>query len=46
MKKILILSTIVILGLVSTGCSTWAGVKKDTSEAWDSTKEAVHKATE
>ena len=47
MKKIITLSTIVILGLISSGCSsTWSGVKEDSNEAWNSTKKAVHKATE
>ncbi|WP_455756033.1 entericidin EcnAB [Sulfurimonas sp.] len=47
MKKFVIfLSVLSVLGL-SSGCSaTWDGVKEDTSEAWNSTKEAVHKATE
>ena len=45
MKRFLILSTVVILGLLSSGCSTWSGVKKDSSEAWGSTKKAIHDAT-
>ena len=46
MKKILILSTIILAGLLSSGCSaTWDGMKKDTGDAYDSTKEAIHDAT-
>jgi len=45
MKKILMLGTVLIIGLLSTGCATWGAVKKDTNEAWNSTKKAVHKAT-
>lgn len=45
MKKILILSTVVIIGLLSSGCATWGAVKKDTNKAWNSTKQSVHKAT-
>ncbi|MEA1955785.1 MAG: entericidin EcnAB [Campylobacterota bacterium] len=46
MKKILILSILIILGLMSSGCATWDGVKKDSSGAWNSSKKAVHDATE
>lgn len=46
MKKILIISTIVLAGLLNSGCSaTWDGVKKDSGEAYNSTKEAIHDAT-
>jgi len=47
MKKfIYFLSVLSVLGL-SSGCSaTWDGVREDSNEAWDSTKEAIHKATE
>ena len=45
MKKILIFSTVVIIAVISSGCATWGAVKKDTNEAWNSTKKAVHKAT-
>jgi predicted small secreted protein len=46
MKKILIFSTAVIIGLVSSGCATWDGLKKDTNKAYTSTKESIHQATE
>lgn len=32
--------------LLLQGCATWDGVKKDTSDAYNSTKEAIHDATE
>lgn len=46
MQKIsLLLTSALILSL--SGCSaTWNGVKEDSSNAWDSTKGAIHKATE
>lgn len=47
----------VILIFIYTGCATWKGVKQDSSEAWeatkdtsvkvyDKTKKAIHNATE
>ena len=45
MKKIIMLSTVTIIVLLSSGCATWGAVKKDTNKAWNSTKQAVHKAT-
>lgn len=45
MKKIIMLSTVLIIGLLSSGCATWGAVKQDTNKAWNSTKEAVHNAT-
>jgi len=46
MKKLqlilLTLSTLVIFA----GCATWEGIKKDTNEAYESTKEAINEATE
>lgn len=46
MKKVtLILAAIALFSL--SGCSsTWNGVKEDSSNAWKSTKETIHKATE
>ncbi|MDB2405393.1 entericidin EcnAB [Arcobacteraceae bacterium] len=44
-NKILRLLFISIIALVSSGCATWDGIKKDTGEAYDATKEAIHDAT-
>jgi len=46
MKKILLLISLVTIGFMTSGCATWDGVKKDSSNAWSSTKGAIHKATE
>ncbi len=57
MTRILIVSSFIVVGLLSSGCATWDGVKKDSNDgwektkevsgdAWNSTKEAVHNATE
>ena len=47
MKRIFIfLSALVVLAL-SSGCSaTWEGVKEDTSDMMDATREVIHDATE
>lgn len=45
MKKILTLITMVSFITILSGCATWEGVKKDSSEAYDATKEAIHDAT-
>ena len=46
MKKISILVVFMTLSMIMSGCSkTWNGVKHDTSEAWDTSKKAVHEAT-
>jgi len=46
MKKITILAVLMTLSMIMSGCSkTWNGVKHDTSEAWDTSKKAVHEAT-
>ena len=45
MNKFLMLSMVVVIGLLSSGCATWGAVKKDTNKAWNSSKQAVHKAT-
>jgi len=45
MKKLLTLSVITI-ALFSAGCATWDGLKKDSSSAYNSTKETIHEATE
>ena len=45
MKKLLFIFTILAITLFSTGCATWEGMKQDTSDAYDATKEAIHKAT-
>ena len=46
MKKILIFSMLIFIILASSGCATWGAIKEDTSNAWNSTKKAVHEATE
>jgi predicted small secreted protein len=45
MKKILLSFSIIAIALVSSGCATWDGLKEDSSNAYDSTKEAIHDAT-
>lgn len=46
MKKITIIAILMSLGMMMSGCSkTWNGIKQDSSEAWDSSKKAVHNAT-
>ena len=46
MKKITILALIMTLSMVMSGCSkTWSGIKQDSSEAWDTSKKAIHDAT-
>lgn len=34
------------IGLLSSGCATWSGVKQDSNKAWKATKKTVHDATE
>ena len=35
-----------VIMLISTGCSkTWSGVKQDTNEVYEDTKEVIHEAT-
>lgn len=47
MKRILILGIVMAVSLVVTGCSsTWDGVKSDTNKAYNSTKQAIHEATD
>ena len=46
MKKFLMIAMFMVVAVVSTGCATWDGVKKDGSESWDATKGAIHEATE
>lgn len=57
LKKMTIIITLAILGLFFSGCATWDGLKEDSSNAWqttknvssevyDSTKRSIHKATE
>lgn len=35
----------ILLGLFFNGCATWEGIKTDTSNGWNATKEAIHDAT-
>ena len=47
MKKFFSFLAILSILALSSGCSaTWEGVKEDSSNAWSSTKGAIHKATE
>lgn len=46
MKKIFIIISVLGVLLFLSGCSsTWNGVKKDSSDAWEATKKTVNKAT-
>ena len=45
MRKLLFVLTILGITLFSTGRATWEGIKQDTSEAYETTKDAIHKAT-
>jgi len=46
MKNVSIILAVLSVLVMSTGCSgTWEGVKSDTSNAVDSTREAIHEAT-
>ncbi|TLP35819.1 hypothetical protein [Arcobacter arenosus] len=38
------ITTILITLFVLSGCATWKGVKKDSSDAWDATKKTSKKA--
>ncbi|PHO18159.1 entericidin EcnAB [Malaciobacter molluscorum LMG 25693] len=42
-KSILLLLTIIY---IFSGCATWKGIKKDSNDAWNATKGAIHEATE
>jgi PBP1b-binding outer membrane lipoprotein LpoB len=47
MKKFFILASVLSAILFLSACSaTWEGVKEDSSNAWDSTKETIHDMTE
>jgi len=44
MKKTLLLLT--LTALMTTGCSkTWSGIKQDTHEVYENTKETIHEVT-
>ncbi len=45
MKKLISIVFIIALGIVSSGCATWDGIKQDSSDSWDATKEVIHNAT-
>ena len=45
-SKILGILLLFVFTLVSTGCATWEGIKKDTNDGWEATKSAIHDATE
>ncbi|NOR55821.1 MAG: entericidin EcnAB [Sulfurovum sp.] len=45
MNKILLLAALTMF--MTSGCSkTWSGVKHDSKKAWNSSKKAVHNATD
>jgi len=44
-NKILGLILVFIITMLSSGCATWEGVKKDTNDGWQATKDAVDEAT-
>ena len=46
MKKVTLFFIASVLLLLSGCSSTWNGVKEDSSNAWKSTKETIHNATE
>lgn len=46
MNKLLVTFCMFVLIVVSSGCATWDGIKEDSKNAYDSTKEAIHDATE
>lgn len=37
--------SVIFIILMSVGCATWDGVKKDTKSGWKKTKGAIHDAT-
>lgn len=45
-KTFLHLTLLVTILVVSSGCATWEGIKKDTSDGWEATKSAINEATE
>ena len=47
MQKISIMLLLMGLSMIMSGCTkTWNGVKEDSSKAWQTSKKAVHDATE
>lgn len=47
MQKISIVLVLMGLSMIMLGCTkTWNGVKHDSSKAWETSKKAVHDATE
>ncbi len=47
MQKISIVLLLMGLSMIVSGCTkTWNGVKQDSSKAWQTSKKAVHDATE
>jgi hypothetical protein len=45
MKRSVILGLLIFIGILSSGCATWNGLKYDSNKAWKSTKRVVHDAT-
>ena len=45
-NKTLGIILVFVFTLVFTGCATWECIKKDTSDGWQATKNAVNEATE
>lgn len=47
MKKLIMFLFFTIVILLNSGCSeTYKGLKIDSKDAWNATKESIHKATE
>ena len=45
MNKLLLVLSIILITFVSSGCATWDGLKEDSKDAYETTKEAIHDAT-
>lgn len=45
MKQTVVFLSLLYIVFLS-GCATWEGIKKDSSDAYDATKETIHEATE
>ena len=45
MNKILITTSLITIILFSSGCATWDGIKEDSNNAYNTTKETIHEAT-
>jgi len=45
MKRFLILSIVIAIGFIISGCATWHGIKQDSAQAWYATKKTIHNVT-